>query len=60
MRGGLIVLLVFVLGGLIIYSAFVGTYNRLVQVNQQVNAAQAEAAMRNRRVAGGGRVGGAS
>ncbi len=42
MRGTLITVLVIVLAGLIVYSAFVGTYNRLVQVNQQVNAAQAE------------------
>ncbi len=42
MRGGVVTLLVIVLAIFIVYSAFVGTNNRLVQSNQQVNAAQAE------------------
>lgn len=42
MRGPLFTVLVIVLAGLVVYSSFVGTYNRLVQANQQVNAAQAE------------------
>lgn len=42
MRGALITVLVIVLAGFVVYSALVGTYNRLVQVDQQVNAAQAE------------------
>ena len=42
MRGPLIVVGVLVLLALLIYSSFVGTYNHLVQANQQVNAAQAE------------------
>jgi len=42
MRGPLVTVLVIVLAGLVVYSSFVGTYNHLVQANQQVNAAQAE------------------
>jgi LemA protein len=42
MRGAVITILIIVLAVLIVYSAFAGTYNRLVQANQQVNAAQAE------------------
>lgn len=42
MRGPLVTMLVIVLAALIVYSSFAGTYNRLVQANQQVNAAQAE------------------
>jgi len=42
MRGPLVIILVIVLGVVIVYSSFAGTYNRLVQANQQVNAAQAD------------------
>ena len=42
MRGSVVTLLVIVLVIFIVYSAFVGTNNRLVRANQQVNAAQAE------------------
>jgi LemA protein len=41
-RGGLVALGIVVVVALIIYSAVAGTYNRLVQANQQVNAAQAD------------------
>jgi LemA protein len=42
MRVAAVVVLVIVLVGALVYSALAGTYNRLVQANQQVNAAQAE------------------
>ena len=41
MRTLAVVLLVIVLVGLLVYSSVAGTYNRLVQANQQVSAAQA-------------------
>ena len=41
MRTLAVVLLVIVLVGLLAYSSVAGTYNRLVQANQQVSAAQA-------------------
>jgi LemA protein len=42
MRRPLLVVTVLVLLVLLLYSSFVGTYNHLVQANQQVNSAQAE------------------
>jgi LemA protein len=42
MRAVAIVIASLVLAGLVVYSAWAGTYNRLVQASQQVNAAQAE------------------
>ena len=42
MRGAAIAIGVIVAAGLLVYGTFAGTYNRLVQANQQVNAAQAE------------------
>ena len=42
MRGAAIALVVVVVAALLVYGTFAGTYNRLVQSNQQVNAAQAE------------------
>ncbi len=42
MRGPLVVVGVLAVLVLLIYASFVGTYNHLVQANQQVNAAQAE------------------
>lgn len=42
MRIAAVVVGVLVLAGLLVYSAWAGTYNRLVQASQQVNAAQAE------------------
>ena len=42
MRGAAIAVGVIIAAGLIVYGTFAGTYNRLVQANQQVNAAQAE------------------
>lgn len=42
MRGAAVPILAIVLAGLVVYSAVVGTYNRLVQAAQQVNAAQAD------------------
>ncbi len=42
MRGPLVAVLVIVLAALLVYSSVAGTYNRLVQARQQVNAAQAE------------------
>ena len=42
MRGAAIAIGVIVAAVLLVYGTFAGTYNRLVQSNQQVNAAQAE------------------
>jgi LemA protein len=42
MRGLLIAVGVVVLAGVVVYASAVGTYNRLVQASQQVDAAQAE------------------
>ncbi len=42
MRGPLVPILVIVLAALVAYSAWVGTYNRLVAARQQVDAAQAD------------------
>src|ERR1700736_4724467 len=42
MRGAAIALVFVVVAALLVYGTFAGTYNRLVQSNQQVNAAQAE------------------
>src|SRR5579885_3590993 len=42
MRGVLIAIGVIVVIGLVLYGSIAGTYNRLVQASQQVNAAQAE------------------
>ena len=42
MRGAAIAIGVIVAAGLLVYGTFASTYNRLVQSNQQVNAAQAE------------------
>jgi LemA protein len=42
MRGAVIAIGVIVAAGLLVYGAFAGTYNHLVQANQLVNAAQAE------------------
>jgi len=42
MRGVAIVAAIVVAAALVIYGTVAGTYNRLVQVNQQVSAAQAE------------------
>jgi LemA protein len=42
MRGATIAIVSVVAAALLIYATFAGTYNRLVQANQQVNAAQAE------------------
>lgn len=42
MRGATIAIVVVVAAALLIYTTFAGTYNRLVQANQQVNAAQAD------------------
>jgi LemA protein len=42
MRGAAIAIGVIIAAGLLVYGTFASTYNRLVQSNQQVNAAQAE------------------
>jgi LemA protein len=42
MRGAVIAIVVLLAAGLVVVASFAGTYNRLVQQNQQVNAAQAE------------------
>lgn len=42
MRGATIAIVVVVVAVVLLYGSFAGTYNRLVQANQQVNAAQAD------------------
>jgi LemA protein len=42
MRGATVAIVVVVAAVLLVYGTFAGTYNRLVQANQQVNAAQAD------------------
>jgi LemA protein len=42
MRGATIAIVIVVAAALLVYGTFAGTYNRLVQANQQVNQAQAE------------------
>jgi len=42
MRGATIAAVIIVVVAVLVYGTFAGTYNRLVQANQQVNAAQAD------------------
>ena len=42
MRGAAIAIVVVVVAVLLVYGSFAGTYNRLVQANQEVNAKQAD------------------
>jgi LemA protein len=42
MRGATIAIVIVVAAAFLLYGTFAGTYNRLVQANQQVNAAQAD------------------
>jgi len=42
MRGATIAAVIVVVVAVLVYGTFAGTYNRLVQANQQVNAAQAD------------------
>ena len=42
MRGATIAAVIVVVAAVLVYGTFAGTYNRLVQANQQVNAAQAD------------------
>jgi LemA protein len=42
MRGAAVAAVIVVVAVLLVYGTFAGTYNRLVQANQQVNAAQAD------------------
>jgi LemA protein len=42
MRGAAVAAVIVVVAVVLVYGSFAGTYNRLVQANQQVNAAQAD------------------